>query len=473
MSRHVARITTIMVMLFYCNLFAYGAVITTDCSQSSIQSAIDNANDYDTISVNPGNCIWTNPVTITNRAITIKGAGIDQTIITDSTSTAFKQEPFWITTQDGKFIRITGFTFTGLSSNPSDARGTIFNIQGTGTLWRIDQCKFADLPEIAIQILAPGGVIDNNIFNYTGPSATQTSIMLFGPNTTTSHTAWSIPPKWGIDNARALYVEHNTFNYSEKRDSAIQASSGSNYVFRYNTVYNTVVDMHGPDSAARGSAYQSEVYNNTFICTVASCCCLLSVRGGTTIVFNNTVTGPYSSNCMQAENYRSCFNNAECPTPNPSWGICDIYNCSAGCPVNYYNRCDGTSKADGNTPGQQGWPCFEQPGTSSKGSDPIYAWNNTLNGKPLYFTSVSPFSGCSNPSATTHVKLGRDYFNAMSGIISSRPTNCAPPDSYYATDTNQLFNCISTNTWKLKKTYAPLRYPQPLADTSVPKLGFK
>ena len=83
------RITKLFLVLLFCCNFTYVAKVNaatihaTSCSQSDMQSAISSASDGDMIIVPSGNCTWTSAVTLSGKAITIQGAGID----------VFEQEP--------------------------------------------------------------------------------------------------------------------------------------------------------------------------------------------------------------------------------------------------------------------------------------------------------------------------------------------------------------------------------------------
>ena len=129
----------------------------------------------------------------------------------------------------------------------------------------------------------------------------------------------------------------------------------------------------------------------------------------------------------------------------------------------------------------QVYPCLDQPGRGagtyisggaetsppspsvwpSQAADPIYAWNNTEIGSGL----VPAIS-----ASYTHVQANRDYYDWTSsfdgtsgvgqGLLSVRPSTCTPHVAYWATDTNTLYQCASTNSWI--QYYSPYTYPHPL-----------
>ena len=108
-----------------------------------------------------------------------------------------------------------------------------------------------------------------------------------------------------------------------------------------------------------------------------------------------------------------------------------------------------------NRKGIDGWP--------HEMLEPVYCWNNKLNGK------------MNDPTATVHsaypsVLENRDYYNYSSnfdgtrgvgsGTSADRPSTCTTGVAYWATDKNTLYQCSSTNTWK--PYYTPYTYPHPL-----------
>ncbi len=105
-------------------------------------------------------------------------------------------------------------------------------------------------------------------------------------------------------------------------------------------------------------------------------------------------------------------------------------------------------------------------GAASQAIDPVYDWLNTHNGGANYWGTIS--------ASPQRVQANRDYyayttsFNGTSGtgsgLLSARPSSCTPLVAYWATDTNTLYQCTSTDTWS--EHYTPYTYPHPLTQTS-------
>jgi hypothetical protein len=106
--------------------------------------------------------------------------------------------------------------------------------------------------------------------------------------------------------------------------------------------------------------------------------------------------------------------------------------------------------------------------------EPIYAWNNAINGVPVKVGSTYPT-----------LQENRDYYNQTDafdgtvgvgvGLLADRPKTCTPGVAYWATDQGkwdsthsgpdgQLYVCTEPNTWSLY--YKPYTYPHPLVSGS-------
>ena len=138
------------------------------CSQTDVQAAIDTASDGDFVLIPAGHCTWTTPasnepsVTINQKGITLLGAGIDQTVITDGTTTEWNETPLRVDGVEGKPFRITGFTFVGNGQNDSFP---VIQVNGECTDWRIDHIKFNDAKRAVSTSGYTYGVIDHCTFS--------------------------------------------------------------------------------------------------------------------------------------------------------------------------------------------------------------------------------------------------------------------------------------------------------------------
>jgi hypothetical protein len=360
-------------------------IISLSCSQSDVQTAINSASNGDTVRVPSGSCDWTKTVSIPkDKGISLIGAGIDTTIISDATPTGYGTNLLNIKGSSGKPFRISGFTFSG----GTGSEGTVF-IEGDCKDMRIDHCKFSNMAVRAIWIQGyTYGVIDYNQF-----AGTTTYNCILVKESDGGYVSWATPLSLGSKNA--LYVENNNFNFSSGDAGAVatDCGGGGRVVVRYNIFKYITVGFHGTDSTSGiRSCFSYEVYNNTFQADSPVYMALGNIRGGTGVIFNNTFTGQFTIP-IRITNYRTCSGyGAFC---NGTWS----------------GRCDGNDPLDGNSPGMQGYPCYDQIGRSTGQTlEPLYEWNNTFNGANAQIF-VYLFDGCTNPSVSDHIKQGRDYYS--------------------------------------------------------------
>jgi hypothetical protein len=383
----------LIVFLFniFCNTETHSAIINAkSCSQSDVQAAIDQAQDGDSVLVPAGTCTWTTPaankdaITIKQKRITLKGKGIDQTTIIDGTGTSWGEGLLAINGVDRKPFRITGFTFNG--SN----RGSRIYISGTCKNWRIDNCKFeSDYFETAIEIDGYSyGVIDHCTFiNMRGALVSEGL----------GDASWQRPLSLGT--AEAVYIEDNIFN-STVNSNVVDANGGGRYVFRHNKMTNSHVEAHSGCPNGRRGTFSYEIYENTIIADKDTygnnVYRPFLLRGGTGVIYDNTILGDFTSPAIHIDNQRSCLT-----TCGGYWkGDCSL--------------CDGDCIYDGNTPGMNGYPCRDQIGRSTDSGittpqvlEPLYEWNNTYNGQNVNII-LNP-AMC--PEMANHIKENRDFYN--------------------------------------------------------------
>jgi hypothetical protein len=404
------------------------SIVATDTSQASVQAAINRAPDGGTVIVPAGSSTWTSRVYISNKAITIFGAGIGQTIITSALPVDATNAPFYVSCP-GKAVRISGFTCV---AGPGDIKGFI-NI--TSQNFRVDNCAFTNVTKRGVAAYSTSnswGVIDHCTF--TPASRTAQAVSVFGDR----DAAWNRPLSLGT--IYAVYIEDCTFDARIPGDGNLDIYNGGRAVFRHNTSYNDTIGCHGLDSGGYRSALSWEVYDNTFYVTVPLPRQFL-FRGGTGVVFNNRVTTSGSGRLSGASIELTCYR---------ATGTVIFQNYVPWGFVTGSNRYDGNTDA-------HGWPALDQIGAapptippnlsdappaarSLQGKSPAYAWRNTLNGARMPM-AASTYSGRpgypdgtpGHPNVASVIRENRDFLNDVA-----------------------------------KPGYTPYVYPHPLVTTAAP-----
>jgi hypothetical protein len=374
----------IIIGLFAAVAASATTIAAASSSRNHVQSAIDSAATGDIVVVPTGSSVWTSEVSIPNgKRITLKGAGIGSTVIS---RTSFGL----VINMNGSGSRVTGIEFV---------EGQIL-VNGVG--WRIDHCKistaaFQDgitvLPASVAGSLHPTGVIDHC-------EMVRCRILVMGgwyDNMSWGNARWHEALGLGTD--YFVFIEDNLHNLGGVAN-AVDSNLGGRYVFRHNTVNDGWIEAHSIQGTHRATRCW-EIYNNT-ISRISATQWFppFRIRGGTGVIFNNTITGDWSAyggyNVM-LDNIRSCN----------SKGVGGI--------------ADGTSPWDGNTlPIEiyQGYPARDQIGRSTdqwlwtdanpyppQALDPAYFWNNkkgaTEYGAVLY-------QDCGRQAI--HIVKNRDYY---------------------------------------------------------------
>jgi hypothetical protein len=350
------------------------AIVAASCSRADVGAAIAAAADGDTVHIPPCSATtWTSGIIVSNKAISIVGAGIDVTTIALA---------------GADFI-----TFSGTSAGNHVGRIGNLTISGKGAdafieiesayRFRLHHLKIGDVSARAIRVTGSYGLIDHMQFTtQDGYNAIQ---ILGGPFTPTGR--WSGSMDFG--SADQVYIEDSTFTAANCITSfgIFDGFNGSRMVFRHNTVTNWAGYVHGFDTSGE-SALLWEIYENSFDMLKSDCAISrqLFVRGGTGYIYNNTMHltdafNLYAPQFVELYYYRSDLEQQG-------------------------SICDGTASIDENRPGQEGYLCWQQPGTGAPGphtSVPIYEFNNVGTGNmPANLQMVSQ---------SRHVVSGRDFFN--------------------------------------------------------------
>ena len=372
MKRSLRKLVSYLVMVLMGTVLLHGETITANSvSQTDVQAAINAAQDGDTVMVPAGTATWTSNVAIpADRNITVRGAGMDSTVI--SGTGAFNiSGP----------CRVSAFGFV---------HDTDF-ISASGRGWRIDHCRFTNTGSHCERGVGcfgqygenyPRGVIDHCEF-------INSRVLVIGAQDLVGAPIWAEPLGLGTDNA--VFVEDCIFVSTDVFCNAVDANYGGRYVFRYNTVTDTYIEAHSCNSDGNNRATRSwEIYENIIQAMNRNVWTPFLMRGGTGVIFNNTVTGSrWSNQTIAMDNDRSCFDSG---------------------------GCNGSHPKDGNEE-PNGYPCRDQIGRStdafeyqkdgnwpSQALDPAYIWNNVSDSGPLTVTETN----CTD--SRVHLQEGRDYY---------------------------------------------------------------
>lgn len=463
---------------------------------AQVNAAYAAGNDPVTIYVDPGSYSWSGLFGFKlNKGVELIGAASPDSPDYPGTSTTGNSWTVGMASGEGvgessKLYRVSGFSLNGVY-------GTWVNMfaDGVGVLLihnlRIDHNTLTNLGNnngsggetMYMGVRTDGhltdirGVIDNNSF-----SADENKPVLVSDGRADN---WTVNNRAGTE--KNLYFESNTITFGEYTENGAGCSDGNwgaAIVIRYNTSTNCRWLMHGHYTRWEWGVSNFELYGNELF-----------------FELDNSETP-----CSLCWEYRALhhqgsgewyvFDNIVHPLDNPNKDASRIpkdvrvfvgqYSRNAGTPT----ACDGTDVRDGNRPGQNGYPCFHQPGRDgNQDLKPWYAWNNKwgdgtalpidklIDGKvtpdrDVYKTQISQNTSTTSP------------FNGSTGmgfgVVANRPTSCTrTPNApgyesdgsgnyyggvgYFATDVGEegtLYRCQDTDDWVAD--YTPYTYPHPL-----------
>lgn len=355
------------------------------CSRADVQSAINSAQDGDTVLVPPGECTWSSAITIQNKTIVLMGAGsgtggtkiiyggLNHSLISINAGSKTSK------------MEVTGFWFYG--GHQDYWSGTAIQFSGPKG-WknlRIHHNVFENNKQwTMVGYAGSHGLIDNNTFKGSAHG-----IVFFGDGT----VDWETPLFLGT--ADFFFVEDNNFHwddwYGVTGAACMDMNSGGRVVFRHNSIEYGFWETH--DKARHGTAASAnayEIYNNSFW-TNTTKWKGLDISAGTGVVWGNNFIGGGTwetdwSVPIGAMDYKSFDPRGLLP-------------------------CDGNDPADQNVPGEAGWRCQYQIGTQSEGatafSYPLYVWSNHNNSTLVGMVCTH---GC-EVNGRPHLLEGRDFIN--------------------------------------------------------------
>ena len=459
------------------------------CSQRDVQTGINEASSGDTVIVPAGSCTWTTRVTVTGKRLTLIGAGIGATNITDGVSGGGSLD---VDASAANFVDVNGFTFIKKSIS-SFGMVRISGTQGE-VAFRFHHNRLFDNGVAGgrgLYVYQVYGLIDHVAFDVTDTTASDQMLTVAGSYVSTDggFTPWTQPLTFGTD--KAVYVEDSSFTVANQNESVIDAYSGARLVVRRNTFRDTEVGFHGTDSGGMRSTVSLEMYANSFVNNSTRQQRAVTHRGGTGLYFDNTFGGIRAWHGFNLIYYRAT-------QLAYGWGTADGTKYDIGSTDTAANEsrftvpygtgarflasnpdktCSGpvggdcTRGFDGS--GLRGYPARDQPGRGPNGQtlSPVYAWNN---GGVAIAVNDLGCALCAGFPVSTWIAENRDFYNHVPsgfngtvgvgrGVLANRPTTCQPLTAYFATDAGPngtLFQCRTSNTWTAY--YSPYTYPHPL-----------
>jgi hypothetical protein len=287
----------------------------TSPAYTNVASAIGLAKEGDTVTIPAGTASWTTTLTVT-KAITLQGAGIGQTIILDNmpAKAPNPQSLLVINTVAGKHYTLGGIEFRPDPSGrlSSFSQGCL-KITGFSHFVRVHDVKFDSVRNRALYVSgAVYGVIDH--CNFQNARHCQGLIYIAhsdvpGPNGQAGSYgdgSWSTPTNLGGPDF--LFFEDCVMNNpNTDGDPALTDGNGGNrIVLRHNTIHNMNVQGHGTGSTGRTRSIRAlELYQNNFSYTPALGAVASYIRGGTGIIWGNTLTAANPASCFTFINFRA------------------------------------------------------------------------------------------------------------------------------------------------------------------------
>ncbi len=463
---------------------AQGTYPAASCNQVAVSAAITAEQvhpvDGDIIVIPAGSCSWTGSQTLSatfTHSVTVQGAGAisattggtsttgsDLTTITNNSSTS--SSLLYFLTTAGKSLRVTGLALIGTGNL---AASGIIDIDGASASVRVDHNHIYTTAG-AVGLRFDGsvlGVSDHNYFQSAvgaepnNPIAVHNGVNWNGSSEVAPAVgdhSWNDTDHFGA--SQFMFFEDDNWTNGDIGD----AHDGARYILRYSTYTGSHGQMynHGLTDARGRSVRAAEVYHFTFATSPVNTAPMYSINSGTLLYWGNTSTG--HQYMVQADYTRK---------DNSTYGY--------GSTPSGWGNCNGSGTFTGWDGPSPGYPCLDQPGrgagdllsgnfpnvvNTARGNiiawprqvlSPVYVWDNTFNDAGF---SPEGILGVGDAALLTD---NTDYYQQFGtygepgtfagttgvgqGLLSARPSTCTALVAYWATDTQTLYQCSSTNTW--------------------------
>jgi hypothetical protein len=295
-------------------------ITATNGLEVGVNAAISSSSPGDTVVIPAGTWTWF-VGGVNFSGITISGQGTNQTIIVDNVpDNNGSSYVFYATPPTNGFSRLTSLTIADRGAGAQSYKGKVVvdnRAYGGLATWRIDSLVCSNLNGMNLFPYGNNGLIDHCVFYLRGEAVAHygTSLNPANPFNTSDllndpwgDAPYAATPAYGSTNA--LYIESCWFtNISgpSQAQPAYDGYAGAASVFRYNYLGNCAWYNHGNDTSGRyRSTRRWEIYQNTFFCNI-SWVSAMDFRGGTGVIFSNTVSGFVLFNTT--ENYRNVQGN--------------------------------------------------------------------------------------------------------------------------------------------------------------------
>jgi hypothetical protein len=284
-----------IVIWIWTGFSALATVYQSDGSAASVQGLHNQVLNGDTITIPAGSFTWRTKVTI-SKSITLKGAGIGQSIIKDGVSGT---QLIDVRLNANKLTRITGIEFRdGGRTQTANAPGGCIRIAGNntdGSSFRMDHCTWNNLNGFLVTETVIGVIdhckvlVGDRLIEWIYPYGTRWNGGDYGDG------SWAAPANFG--SSQFLFIEDcdiinsNTIYGAQIADGL----NGARYVIRHCNLVAAFPGNHGTESGGRWRGNRAqEVYSNTLNGNNVTPY-MGNSRGGTFLYHDNTITNAWGA----------------------------------------------------------------------------------------------------------------------------------------------------------------------------------